>query len=218
MKAYMFSFHRNAFLFITALIGAQLPAHADPISDAQRVIQHRLSMPTPTTVFARWQADQWSFAAVQCGQAAGLKNELVAVAKLPLYFSGSNRSPSNITEYCSTLAAAGPDAECFNLAATQPPFTMPTAGLPSNYLYLRNLAHAKEGSQHMVGGYCNLVKNMYETRQFFAGNGTLKWLSQPRSQTFQTAKGPQTLNTGTVSFTVDGMPGAVMPKTVVLAQ
>lgn len=218
MKAYMFSFHRNAFLFITALIGAQLPAHADPISDAQRVIQHRLSMPTPTTVFAKWQADQWSFAAVQCGQAAGLKRELTAVSKLPLYTNGTNRLPSDTPAYCAALAASGPNAECFNLSVTQPPFTMPTAGLPTNYLFLSNLANAKDGSQHMVGGYCSLVKNAYDTRQFFAGYGTLKWLTMPYSQNFQTAKGPRTLNAGTVSFTVDGMPGPVLPKTVVLAQ
>ena len=206
----------RTFLIAALLLATQGLAHADPVSDAQRVIQRRLAMTNPTNVFDKWQADQWAFAAVQCGRVAGLKKELAAIEKLPLYLNGSNRSPSDVAGYCSTLAASGPAAECFNMSATQPPFTTPRAGLPSDYLFLSNSAAAKDGSQHPVGGYCNLVKNTPNTRQFFAGTGTLKWLAAPSTQSFQTPSGPRTLNAGTVSFSVDGMRGQAMPRTVIV--
>ena len=205
----------HTFLIATMLLTQGL-APADPVSDAQLVIQHRMAMTNPTNVFDKWQADQWTFAAIQCGRVAGLKKELDGVAKLPVYLSGSNSSPSDVPAYCATLATSGPAAECFEMSTAQPPFTMPTAGLPSNYLFLRSTADAKEGSQHMVGGYCNLVKNTSNTRQFFAGYGTLKWLSAPRPQSFQTASGQRTLNAGTVSLSVDGMRGLAMPRTVIV--
>lgn len=204
-------------LFISfALLAAQGAAHATPESAALHIIQRRLAMTNPSTVFDKWQADQWTFAAIQCGRAAGLTKELSTVERLPLYLNGTNASPKNMASYCEALAASGPAAECFELSATQPPFTMPTTGLPSNYLFLGNASAAKDGSQHMVGGYCNLVKNTPNTRQFFAGNATLTWLAQPRAQSFQTANGPRTLNAGAVSFSVVGMPGMAMPKTVIV--
>ena len=209
--------HLKSSILLT-LLTLQCLAHADPKSDALQVIQHRLAMINPSTVFDKWQADQWTFAAVQCGLEAKLTKELDVINKLPIYLNGTNGSPHNRALYCSTLATSGPAADCFTMSATQPPFTMPTAGLPSNYLFLSNIASAKEGSMHTVGGYCNLVKHAPHTRQFFAGRGALKWLAAPRVQSFQTASGERTLNAGTVSFSVAGMPGYVAPQTVVVAQ
>ena len=206
---------RNLFI-ATLLFTAQGLAHADAAFDAAKVIQHRLAMTNPTTVFDKWQADQWTFAAAHCGNAAGFKKELSAIEKLPLYLNGSWALPDDSAQFCATLAASGPSAECFNMSATQPPFTMPTAGLPSNYLFLNNVASAKDGSMHVVGGYCNLVKNSQHTRQFFAGKGTLTWFAVPRFQTFQTANGPRTLNAGTISFSVAGMPRQTTPQTVIV--
>lgn len=204
-------------LFIALALSAfQNIAHADPTTDAQRVIQHRLAMPKPSTVFDKWQADQWTFAAIQCANVASFKKDLGPIEKLPLHSNGTTTSPKSVANYCESLAASGPAAECFDMSTNQPPFTMPTAGLPSNYLFLRNTSAAKEGSQHTVGGYCNLVKNTPNTRQFFAGPATLTWLAQPRAQSFQTAGGARTLNAGTISFTVGGMPGKAMPKTVIV--
>lgn len=212
----MKNIHSRAFHLVSLLLATQGLAHADPLSDAQLVIQRRMAMTNPTNVFDKWQADQWAFAAVQCGRAAGLKTELNALNKLPLYLNGSNALPSDVGAYCATLAASGPAAECFNMSATQPPFTTPKAGLPPDYLFLSNAAAAKDGSQHPVGGYCNLVKNTPNTRQFFSGTGTLKWLATPSMQSFQTPSGQRTLNAGTVSFSVDGMRGQAMPRTVIV--
>lgn len=208
--------HRKLFI-ATMLFAVQGFSHADPKSDALQVIQHRLLMPSPTTVFDKWQADQWSFAAAGCGVEAGLTKELGVIDKLPIYLDGSSRSPADQAVYCATLAKSGPVADCFNMKATQPPFTTATQGLPSNYVFLSDADSAKNGSTHMVGGYCNLVKNAPHTRQFFAGNGILKWLAEPRVQNFQTASGAQILNAGTVSFSVAGMPGHAAPQTVIVA-
>lgn len=208
--------HLRQLFIATLLFAAQGFSHADPKSDALQVIQHRLAMTNPTTVFDKWQADQWTFAAAHCGNAAGFKKELSAIEKLPLYLNGSWALPDDSAQFCATLAASGPAAECFNMDTRQPPFTMPTAGLPSNYFFLSNSAAAKDGSMHVVGGYCNLVKNAPYTKQFFAGNATMTWLAQPRTQTFQTASGPRTINAGTISFAVAGMPGQTMPRTVIV--
>lgn len=195
-----------------------LSAYAEPVSDAKRVIQHRLAMVNPTSVFNQWQADQWTFAAIECGRSVGLKREMEAIKKLPLHLNGTHGLPSNLASFCETLAVSGPAAECFNISTMQPPFTGPTAGLPSNYLFLKSASAAKDGTQKMVGGYCHLVKNAPHTRQFFAGKATLKWLTEPRAQQFQTPSGPRMLNAGTIAFIVAGMPGPVSPKTVIIGQ
>lgn len=213
----MQTLHPRKLIIAVVLLAAQDFSHADPKSDALQVIQHRLAMTNPATVFDKWQADQWTFSAAGCAIEAGLKKELGIIDKLPIYLNGTSGSPSNQAQYCATLAKSGPVADCFELSATQPPFTMPTQGLPSNYLFLSNAASAKNGSTHMVGGYCNLVKNAPHTRQFFAGNGILTWLAEPRVQSFQTFSGERKLNAGTVSFSVVGMPGDTMPKTVIVA-
>ena len=68
------------------LLTAQGFAHADPASDALKVIHYRLAMTNPSTVFDKWQADQWLFVAAHCGNAAGLKKELQVLDELPVYF------------------------------------------------------------------------------------------------------------------------------------
>ena len=204
---------------LTCLLGA-VPglAMADLKSDALRVLEHRLAMPIPKTVFDKWQADQWTFAAAGCGVNAGLsKAELVALNKLPIYGAGSHSSPKDEALTCETLARAGPSADCFNMRTTLPPFTSATEGLSSDYIFLPALALATEGSTHGVAGYCNLVKHAPHTRQMFAGPAVFKWLLLPRIQSFMTGGGERSVKAGTVTFTVQGMPGQASPQTVIVA-
>jgi hypothetical protein len=88
--------------------------------------------------------------------------------------------------------------------------------MPSNYLYLKDANLPAEGSEHSVGGYCNLVKNSPDTRQFFAGNAKLQWLARPLMTQLQTSSGPRSLKVGTVSFAGTGMPGSVLPMMVLV--
>ena len=190
---------------------------ADSASDAHQVLQHRLAMPTPTTPYAKWLADQWTFAAAEClqgtveSEAAKAKEDLANLNKLRLYLGGSRSLPKDLTNTCAAMAAKGPDAECFEFKSYRPPFTSPWPGMPSNYLYLKDDKLPAEGSELTIVSYCNLVKGSPDTRQFFDGNAKLHWLAQPRMMQLQTFAGPRSLKVGTVSFVAPGMPGSGRP-------
>ncbi len=188
-------------------------AHADLAQDAKQVLRHRLALPV-VTEFDKWQADQWTHAATECVVAAGLREDYSTLNKLPLYGSGAYSSASDLPKTCAALAQ-GPAAECSAMTTRQPPFAMPSAGLPSSYVFLSSDQMPAQGSVHVVGGYCQLVAGKSETRQFFAGKATLQWLATPAPRVLNTAAGPRTLRTGTLSFQVAGMPGRALPLTVV---
>lgn len=189
-------------------------AHADLAQDARQVWRHRLALPV-ATVFDRWQADQWTQAAVECLVGAGLREDDATVNKLRIYGSGTFSSAKDLPKTCAALAE-GPSAECFGLNTRQPPFAMPTAGLPSSYAYLASSQLPAQGAVYVVGGHCNLVAGKSETQQFFAGKATLKWLATPAVRVLNTAAGPRTLRTGTLTFEVEGMPGKAPPLTVLV--
>jgi len=193
-------------------------AQADIQADAQRVLQHRLAMPVPVTVFEKWQADQWTFSAMSCWAVTPNRSREVesALNKLPIYGAGSHSAAKDDAKTCSTLAENGPKAVCFDLFAREAPFALPWAGMPTNYLYLATAALPKAGTMFVVGGYCQLVANKPETKQFFAGKGKLVWLAQPQVTSLNTASGARTLRLGTVAFEVQGMPGTAWPVTILV--
>lgn len=187
---------------------------ADLASDAHQVLEHRLAIPTPVTVFAKWQADQWTFAAAECLNgldrrfAANATHDLARLNKLSVYLAGSRSLIKDLPETCAAMAAKGPDAECFGFHSYQEPFTSPWPGMQSIYLYLKNTKLPAEGLQVDVAAHCNLVKGRMDTQQFFSGNARLHWLSPPQMTQLRTFAGPRTVNMGTISFVVPGMPGA----------
>lgn len=207
---------RLFFRFVSAAVFAHAltagAAHADLAQDAKQVLRHRLSLPV-VTEFDKWQADQWTHAATECVVAAGLREDYSTVNKLRLYGSGTYTSSSDVTKTCAALAQ-GSSAECSDMTTRQPPFAMPSAGLPSSYVFLSSNQLPAQGSVHVVGGYCQLVAGKPETRQFFAGKATLQWLATPAPRVLNTASGPRTVRMGTLSFQVEGMPGRALPLTV----
>lgn len=193
-------------------------AHADIQADAQRVLEHRLAMPVPVTEFEKWQADQWAHSAAGCLVAAKNRNREIETAlnKLPTYMDGSYRGADNYAETCSTLAKNGPKAMCSDLFPRSAPFVSPWAGMPTNYLYLDKSALPKTGTMFVVGGYCQLVGNKPETRQFFVGQGKLVWIAQPQVTNLYTASGPRNLRVGTLTFEVQDVPGDRFPMMVLV--
>jgi hypothetical protein len=193
-------------------------AHADLLSDAHRVLERRLAMAVPVTVFEKWQADQWTFAAGECLVRAPTpnKNDIAKLNSLPIYGGGSFSAAKDLGKTCATLAEFGPAPVCFAMYSRQAPFAMPWQGMHADYLFLADANLPKAGTEHVVGGYCQLVKNRPETQQFFAGKATLQWLLQPRFTAMQTAAGSRTVRAGTIAFEVQGLPNTPEP-TMVLA-
>jgi hypothetical protein len=191
---------------------------ADSASDAHQVLAHRLAMPTPLTEFAKWQADQWTFASAECmgrpDPRDAVNPDLAKLNKLPVYLAGSRSLAKDNT--CAEMAAKGPDAECFEFHSSQAPFTLGWPGMRSNYLYLKDAKLPDEGSAVESVAYCNLVKDSMGTRQLWLGKATLHWLSLPQLTQVQTASGSRSVKMGTVSFLVPGMPGAGRPITVLV--
>ena len=202
-----------ALLLIVASV--QGVAHADLQSDALRVMEHRLSMPKPHSVFGKWEADQWKLAAGSCMLNAGLTDKAAALNKFPLYAPGVWEVPKDHAKTCAALAL-GPSAQCFSMHARQSPFKFPTADFPGNYLFLESRVLPASGSEHDVSGDCTLVRDKWETRQTFAGTATLTWLMAPRLQSFQTPNGKQDLMAGTVSFDIRGAPSRSTPMTAIV--
>lgn len=200
------------FLVLAAIQGL---AHADLQSDAIRVMEHRLSMPTPHSVFGKWEADQWTLAAGNCMRNAGLANKATALTKFPLHTPGVWEVPKDQTKTCAALAL-GPSAQCFSMHARQSPFKFPTANLPGDYLFLESRVLPASGSEHGVSGDCTLVKDKWETRQTFAGKAILTWLAAPRLQSFETPNGKQDLMAGTISFNIEGAPSRSTPVTAIV--
>jgi hypothetical protein len=180
---------------------------------AGAVAAHRLAMPSPSTDFERWQADQWLFHARDCARVAGLPRSL-ALDRLPTYKAGSWQMPSDSVKACETLAQ-GPSPLCHSLSSRELPFTMPHSGLPPEYLFVAREAPL-EGTRASVGGYCDLVANKAETRQFYAGTALVHWLKLPSPVAINTFQGKRVINAGTLEFLGDGVPGRHY-TTVVLA-
>jgi hypothetical protein len=209
---------RSAVLGVMGALTGLAPAHADLASDSTRVLEHRLAMAEPRTVFEKWQADQWTFAASECLAGATAPNfkARAKLDKLPIYRGGSYSSARDLARTCATLAASGPVPVCFELNSRQKPFAMPRDGLPSNYVFLASRTLPAQDSEHVVGGACQLVMNKPETNQFFAGPANVQWVQQPKPTQVQTASGARSLTVGTLQFKVQGMPGSPAPLTVVL--
>lgn len=208
MSHSIFKFKIMATTFLLLCHGWAL---ADAASDARRVMERRLTMAEPRTVFDKWQADQWVFAAVECMIGAGLRDEAKKLNKLPIYSGGSHSESKDRGKTCSILAASGPDPVCFDLNSRQPPFASPWAGMPPSYVFLNQGPLPDQGSEHVVGGACHLVRNKIETQQFFSGKAKLIWLAKPSMQTLGTATGARHVRVGTIAFEVQGMPGSPMP-------
>lgn len=184
----------------TAAYATEVPAEV-----ANEVISHRLAMPTPTTAFAQWEADQWQFHAQNCARAAGVP----VPAKLQTakrYGSGSWQLPSNSAKTCLALAK-GPAPTCYDLVSRDTPFQPPQRGLPSNYAFL-GASGVQEGLRVMVGGFCELVSGKPETQQYYTGPAIVKWRVPLARQTLHTAKGAQQLEVGSLEFRGEGLPPA----------
>jgi hypothetical protein len=212
LTSYAFLLSTAALSFVPGVV------HADLESDAHRVLEHRLAMAVPVTVFDKWQADQWTFAAGEClvGLPARNSADTARLNKLPIYRAGSHSAAKVLEATCATLARFGPDAVCYDMASRSEPFAMPWAGYPLDYLFLAKAVLPLAGSVHTVGGSCQLVRNRAETNQFFAGPAKLKWLNPPASTPLRTAGKTQNILVGTVAFEVEGMPGGVSNPVMVL--
>nr|BFD68723.1 hypothetical protein HAGR004_37450 [Bdellovibrio sp. HAGR004] len=197
-------------LFISLVIFQACFAQAgEPKSWAKDIISHRLNM-KPKTEFEKWNADQWTNAAVTCAFYAKMETPK-EINKLPNLKSGSFSLPDNEETFCKALAK-GPSPQCFYLKATTSPFESPPVGLPSNYVYMKKLV--PENTQVTAGGECNLVTNEFSTKQYFTGNAKVVWRSKPKLQSIQTFSGAKQVNMGTIWFDVEGMPGKEqMPST-----
>lgn len=181
-------------------------------ADVKKIIAFRLKM-NPKTEFEKWYADQWTFAAISCAELVGLPvpKEITSLHTLG---TGSFRLPT--AEFCKALGSGGPTPQCFYLRATTEPFTSPPDGMPTDYVYMKNLV--KEGTNVTVGGECNLVKDQFSTKQYFVGYGKVVWITKPSLQSVMTSTGQIQLNMGTISFEVTGFPKKNMVSSAVLIQ
>lgn len=176
-----------------------------------QVLTHRAAMGVPSTVFGRWEADQWGKATVDCLLKEG-DQEGASRVRFPAYGAGSYQLMSNAG--CLALVA-GPNAKCFELGSMVGVFQSPPRDLPLNYLYLPKGSKFQGGAVD-IGGYCELVEGQQSTRQFFAGKGVFKWIGQPQRTGVNTAQGMRELLIGTGSLEVEGMPGTGSIKAVVV--
>lgn len=206
-------------LSLALAAAAPLAAHAQapsvPKETARAVIQlWEFQSKLADTDFAYWMTDQLLMYAVHCAAAAQLPVP-AALEKAKPRRAGAWTVPGNDLETqtaCQGLAQAngyGLKPECAALTSTQPPFTMPRAGLPRDYVYLSR--DAQDGERVTVGGYCQLVEREPLTRQFYAGPARVRLLGAPSVSSVQTASGPVRLRTSSVRFEVQGLFGDAHP-------
>lgn len=180
--------------------------------DAQAILKIRMQM-KPTTEFSKWLTDQWTFATVHCLNQAKLPipEEL---NRAPISTNGSFTFPDNSQEFCRVMAQKKTGPQCFALKSNQPPFIFPPAGMPRNYLYLKEVI--AKNSEVTVGGECLLVENELVSKQFFAGKAKVIWSMKPTQRSLRTSKGEMTVNMGTIQFEVEGMREKSLPVSVII--
>ncbi len=218
----MNKFKTNIVLSLVILVFSN-QALADLKTNAVKVLNHRIAMKVPTTTFGKWQADQWTFSALECLSKANkdsggvlFKSEFDIINKFPIYLPGSFGSTGDVELRCKDLAENGLKPACYGLGSYSNGFTFPWPGMRSNYLYLEKGKEFKTGDTVIVGGECQLVINKPSTKQYFAGESKIKWLSPVKLTSLNTPKGLMNVKIGTVTFEIEGLPEYFYPQMVLV--
>lgn len=219
----MNKYKSNIYVVLIILLGFSSQVLADLKEDAKQVLSHRLAMKNITTTFGKWQADQWTFSTLECLSKANkdsggllFKSELDIINKLPIYMGGSFGYAKDVDLRCKDLAENGPKPVCYGLGSYSDGFTFPWTGMRSNYLYLEKGKEFKTGDTVVVGGECQLVMNKTSTKQSFAGESKIKWLSPVKLTELNTSKGLMNVKIGTVTFEIEGLPEYFNPQMVLV--
>lgn len=200
---------------------------------------NRIKKPDKTsTDFQHWTYNIAGYTVLHCWHEASLQEAKTKHSNKPtskdiakiserIKFKGPTRTgtftlpeSNTVEQLCSTIATEGFNPTC-TLAFAEGKEVVKDTSLPHDYVQLGN----KWQKPVLNGGlYCNFVRGVSSTRQFFAANLTATWLEYPKRKKFMTASGEKTLTAGTImikaadAIGINGLPYEELKTAVITEQ